>query len=151
MMPISASAISEAVDHAFRAALLLTSSADFAETAVLNGIAGLETSDDVEQAVVAKTIDFVLRQRADHPNRSEHSLALLPHEFHWLLVLAPVSRDCFLLRILFGITPLTCAAILNLTIEEFEESLRSAFERLPMVGTLICSPGPVNQTIGAQQ
>ena len=150
-MPISASAISEAVEHAFRAAFLLTSSADFAETAVLNGIAGLETSDDVTKALVAKTIDFVIRQRAVHPNRSVHWLPFLPHEFHWLRVLAPVSRDCFLLRVLFRIPTATCAAILNLTIGEFEGSLRDAFDRLPMVGTPNRWPGPVNQTIGVHE
>src|SRR5688500_7115397 len=89
MMSISASAISETLDHAFRAALLLTGSADLAENAVLDGIAGLESSDNVETALVAKTIEFVIRQRADFPNQSEHTLALLPHELQRLILLAP--------------------------------------------------------------
>ena len=150
-MSISASAISEAVEHAFRAAFLLTSSAEFAETAELNGIAGLEPSDDVSKALVAKTIDFVIRQRAVHPNRSEHWLPLLPHEFQWLRVLAPVSRDCFLLRVLFRIPTATCAAILNLTIGEFEGSLRDGFERLRLVGIPNRRTGAVDQIMGAHE
>ena len=94
MMSISASAISKTLDHAFRAALLLTGSADLAENAVLDGIAGLESSGDVKKALVARTIDSVIRQRADFPNQLEHALALLPHELQQLILLAPVSRDC---------------------------------------------------------
>jgi hypothetical protein len=63
MTSILASAISETLDHAFRAALMLTGSADLAENAVLDGIAGLESSEDVEKALVAKTIESVIRQR----------------------------------------------------------------------------------------
>jgi hypothetical protein len=149
-MLISASAISETLGHAFRAAFLLTGTADLAEDAVLEGIAGLESADDVEKALVAKTIESVIRQRPDFPNQLEHALMILPDELQRLVLLAPVSRDCFLLRILFGITPAKCAATLNLTIEEFEESLCAALQQLSMIGGLICSPGPLHQTKGAR-
>ena len=151
MMSISASAISETLDHAFRAALLLTGSAGLAEKAVLDGIAGLESGDNLEKALVAKTIESVIRQRADFPNQLEHTLERVPHEIQRLMLLAPVSRDCFILRILFGVTPANCARILNLTIEEFEESLYAAFQQLSMLGAPICSPGPMHETKGAQQ
>jgi hypothetical protein len=133
-MSISASAISETLDYAFRAAFLLTGRADLAENAVLNGIAGLDSNDDVEKALVPKTIEFVIRQRTDLPNQLEHALARLPHELQRLILLAPVPRDCFLLRVLFGIPVANCATILNLTIEEFEESLCAAFQQLSMLG-----------------
>ena len=129
MMPISTSAISETLNNAFRAAFLLTGSADSAENAVLNGIAALESSDDVENSLVPKTVAFLIRQHADRTNRAEHAVTSLPVEHCRLFLLPLVSRECFLLRIIFGIAPANCAVILNLTIEEFEESLRAALDQ----------------------
>jgi hypothetical protein len=134
MMSISARAISETLDRAFRAALLLTGSADLAENAVLDGIARLDSNDDAEGALFVKTIESVIRRRAEFPNQLEHSRAPLPQELQRLILLAPVSRDCFILRFLFGIIPANCAAILNLTIEEFEESLCAGLQQLSMLG-----------------
>lgn len=130
-MPITHSAISDTLDQSFRAAFLLTGSADLAENAVLKGIAGLESSDDVEKTLLAKTVESAIRQRAHHPDRLEHAVALLPDQLQRLTLLSPVSRDCFLLRILFGVPPVNCAASLNLTIEEFEDSLCTALQQLP--------------------
>jgi hypothetical protein len=145
-MPISASAISEALDHAFRAALLLTGRADLAENAVLDGIAGLDSCDDVEKALVVKTIQSVIRRRGDFPNELERALGLLPHELQRRLVpLVPASRDCFVLRILFGVTPANCAAILNLTIEEFEEALCAGFQQMSMLGAPVLCTVKKNQ------
>ena len=141
--------MSTTLNDAFRAAFLLTGSADLAENAVLIGIAGLEkSSGDVEDTLIAKTIESVIRQREEFPNQLKHALALLPRELQWLILLEPVSRDCFTLLLLFGIAPASCAAALNLTIDEFERSLRAAFAQLSMVGALICSLGPIHQTEG---
>ena len=133
MMSISALSISRALEHAFRAALLLTGRADLAENAVLEGIAGSESNEDLEKALIGKTVESVFRRRADFPNPSEQALALLPRELHWLMSLAPVSRDCYVLRVLLGMRPAICAAILVLTIEEFEESLCAGFQQLAML------------------
>ena len=78
-MSISATATSEC---SFRATLLLTRRADLAENAVLDGIAALESSDDVEKALVAKTIEFAIRSRADFPNHLEQELALCLRSFN---------------------------------------------------------------------
>jgi len=150
-MPISAKAISEALNDALQAAFLLTGSVDLAENAVLHGIAGVESSDDVEKDLVVKTVEVVIRQRIDSPNRLEDALAVLPPEFRRLIWLTPVPRDCFILRILFGISPANCAAILNLTIEQFEVSLCVALRQLPMVGPQISPPGPTHQAMGAHK
>jgi len=128
-MSVPSSAISEALDRAFRAALMLTGRADMAENAVLDGIAGLEPSDDVEKALVAKTVECIMRRRADFPNQLKQALALLPQELQRLIALTPIARDCFILRILFGIAPASCASILNLTAPEFDESLYAALQQ----------------------
>ena len=105
MAPISAPAISESLERAYCAALLLTGSAELAERALLRGIAGLEFGEDLEKTLVAKTVEFVIK-RPDYGYRLERALALLPHhELRRLIHLAPDSRDCFLLRVLFGTPP----------------------------------------------
>ena len=53
-----------------------------AENAVLDGIAALESSDDVEKALVAKTIESAIRSRADFPNHLEQALALCLRSFN---------------------------------------------------------------------
>jgi hypothetical protein len=97
MMSISAVSVSEVLEHAFRAALMLTGRADLAENAVLDGIAGLESNDDLEKALVGKTVESAFRRRANFPNQSQQALALLPRELYRLISLAPVSRDCYIL------------------------------------------------------
>ncbi len=150
-MSASASAISKTLEQAFRAACLLTGRTDLAEKAVLDGIAGLEPNDAIEKALVAKTIVCVIRQRADFSNQMESALSLLPHELQRLNLLAPVARDCFILRVLLGISSAKCAAILNLTREEFEERLCAAFQPIPMLSAQIWLPSPLHQTEGAHQ
>ena len=133
MTSISVSAISETLDLAFRAALLLTGGADLAENAVLAGIAALQCGDDVGKTLFAKTIQAAIRQRTKSPNGIERALAHLPEELRGLLFLAPVPRDCFTLRTLFEIRPENCAAILNLTIHEFEQALHAALQQLSLL------------------
>lgn len=140
MIPMFATTTSEALDNAFRAAFLLTGSADLAEHGVLNGIASLEPNDHVEDTLLAITIESVIRQ---------YAMALLPHELQHLIQLAPRYRNCFLLRVLFRIPVPGCVVILRLTTEEFEDSLRAAFEQLPLAGALI-SPDPIDGAKGAQ-
>lgn len=129
-MSISVNAISETLDRAFRAAYLLTGRADVAESAVLDSIGASECGDHIETTLVAKTIESVIRRRDQFPNDLKQLTTHFPEELHWLILLEPVSRDCFMLRILFGIRSEDCAAILNLTIREFEEALHVAFHQL---------------------
>ena len=151
MSPISATAISGTLERAFRAAYLLTGSAELAEMAVLNGIAGLELGDDLEKTLVAKTVEFVIKH-PDYEYRLQRALALLPHhELRRLVHLAPKPRDSFLLRVLFGIASASCAAVLNLTIEEFEGSLSAALRRLPVLGRSDLVARSNTSNIGAQK
>ncbi len=133
MTSISALAINKTLDHAFRAAFMLTGRADLAENCVLDGIACLESRDDIEKTLVANTVESAIQKCADFTNQLEHSLTLLPAELHRLTLLPPVVRHAYMCRTLFGIRPARCAAILDLTIEEFEASLCVAYRHLFMV------------------
>ena len=125
--------VSNTLDEAFRAAFLLTGSTELAENAVLDGIAALECGDYVGEILVVESIKSAIRQRADLPGESEQALSRLPWELRRLNLLAPISRDCFVLRVLLRLTPGSSAAILQLTVQEIEEVLCAAFEELPLL------------------
>src|SRR5260370_38802901 len=114
---------SRAVSEAFRAALLLTAGAEAAENAVLGGIAALEFGHIADDVLLIETVKTVIQQRDEFPSQPEPTRARLPRELQRLFLLAPISRDCFMLRVLLGIPIGTCSTILRLGIEEICEVL----------------------------
>jgi hypothetical protein len=83
---------SRALYEAFRAALLLTASAEAAEHAVLGGIAELESGHITDDVLLVETVRVAIRQRADFPRQPEPVLSGLPCEVQRLFLLAPISR-----------------------------------------------------------
>jgi hypothetical protein len=63
--------IYKAVDEAFRAAFLLTGSAEAAEYAVLDGIAALEFGDLADGVLLVETVKAIIQKRADFLGHSE--------------------------------------------------------------------------------
>src|SRR6266853_5944215 len=130
---ISKTEVSKALDGAFRAALMLTGSMQAAEHAVFNGIAATECYSAEDDALLLETVKAAIQRRPDSLHESQEPPAHLPLELRRLFLLTPISRDCFVLRILLGITTRTCSGILNLTIEEAHHALCAAFEALPFL------------------
>ena len=124
---------SRALEEAFRAALLLTASAEAAEHAVLGGIAASEFGHIADGVLLVETVKMVIQQREDFPSQPEPTRSRLPRELQRLFLLAPISRDCFMLRVLLGIPIGTCSRILRLGIEEIEEVLCTALQELPLL------------------
>jgi hypothetical protein len=124
---------SRALYEAFRAALLLTASAEGAEHAVLDGIAKLESGHISDDVLLVEAVKVVIRQRADFPSQPEPAPSGLPWELQRLFLLAPIPRDCFMLRVLLGIPGGTCSRILRLGIEEIGEVMCSALQELPLL------------------
>jgi hypothetical protein len=124
---------SDAIAQAFRAALLLTGSAELAEDAVSDGIAALERGHIGDRVLLIQTAKSAARRRADFPAQSEQAPPHLPLELRWLFLLTPISRVCFTLRFLLGITPRSCSAILRLTIRETEDVLCAALRELSLL------------------
>jgi hypothetical protein len=129
------SEVSKALDEAFRAASMLTGSTVVAENAVLDGIAALEFGNIVDDVLLVETVKSAILRRADFPAQSGRVLSHLPLELRRLFLLAPISRDSFVLRILLGIPPATCSAVLHLTIDEIEDVLCAALQELPFLET----------------
>jgi hypothetical protein len=124
---------SKALEKAFHAALLLTGSPEAAEYAVLGGITALELGHIAPDVLLVETAKAAIQCRADFPTQSEPVLLGHHPEIRQLLLLAPISRDCFILRVLLGMNVGTCSRILRLGMEEFGEALCAALQELPLL------------------
>ena len=124
--------IPSAFDMAFRTALLLAGTTKTAEAAVMDGIGACE--DLSHRGLLIEAVRPTLRRRtksADDPD----ALELLPPELRRLFMLQPLSRDCFVLRILVGLSPEACAELLDISITELEDAVCAALNQLPLVSS----------------
>ena len=138
--------VHEALDKAFRAAWFFTSSTESAENAVLDGIAALDFGHLVDDVLLVETVKSAIRRRADLTSQSEQAPSYLPWELQRLFLLAPIYRDSFVLRVLLGINPETCAGILHLTTQESEEVLCAALQELPRLEDCSSKRSRITQT-----
>jgi hypothetical protein len=127
--------VAKALDGAFRAAFMLTGSMLAAEHAVLNGIAATERYSAEDDAFLLETIKAAIQRRPDSLHQLQQPPAHLPLELRRLFLLTPISRDCFVLRILLGIAVGTCSRILHRRVEEIEDLLCAALQELPRLET----------------
>jgi hypothetical protein len=125
--------ISRTIDEAFRAAYLLSGSSEIAENAVLAGIAALDVTGVAVQTLIVESAKAAIRQRPRISRPWDRASSNLSRELQRLTLLEPGSRDCFVLRVLYRMTPEICCAILNLTLREFEDSLCAAYQALPFI------------------
>jgi hypothetical protein len=121
--------IGEALDEAFRAAFVLTGSIEAAERAVADGITtlGFHLAGDT---LLIETARFAIQRRAEFSDEPE-ALSILPLELQGLFLISTICRDCFVLRMLVGLTAEVSAGILNLSKEEIDEALYCALLDLP--------------------
>jgi hypothetical protein len=124
----------EPLPKAFWIALLLTGSIEAAEAAVLDGIAALELDHISGDSLLRATAKSAIQRRTEFLGQSEE-LSILPLELRRLFLLAPRYRDCFVLRVLIGLTPELCSGILHLSIHEVDDALCAALEELPRIDT----------------
>jgi hypothetical protein len=116
---------------AFRAAFMLTGSIEVAETAVLDGIAASESIHAADEVLICESVKFAIQRRASCSGQRAQAFAHLPVELRRLFLLAPFSRDCFVLRMLVGIPSATCAAVLRVPVYKIDAFLCAALQDLP--------------------
>ena len=129
---MSMDTIPSALDMAFRTALLLAGNTKTAEASVMDGIGACE--DLSHRGLLIEAVRSTIRRRtksADAPD----ALELLPTELRRLLILQPLSRDCFVLRILVGLSPEVCAELLDVSISELEDAVCAALNQLPILSS----------------
>src|ERR1700730_4623083 len=121
-----------AVHTAFRTALLLAGATKTAELSVLDGIEACENIS--HRSLLIETARSTIRRRTESPDVPD-GINLLPPELRRLFGLQPMSRDCFVLRILVQLPPEDCAALLNISITEYEHALCGALNQLPLLSS----------------
>jgi hypothetical protein len=123
-------AIPDAIRVAFFTALLVSGAAATAELAVLDAIDACE--DVMHPTFIAETVRSAIRRRTELPSRGD-ALELLPPQLRYILTLRWRLRDCFVLRILVGLSPQVCAGLLEIAIPEFHDALYEALSELAHV------------------
>ena len=119
----------QALDMAFRTALLLTDDMKTAEAAVKQGIGACEDLSPRGLLIEASRSAVQRRTKSsDGPCEVEG----LPPELRRLFMLQPLPRHCFVLRILVGLRPEVCAELLEISVTEFEGALYAALIELPL-------------------
>jgi hypothetical protein len=127
--------LSKALHEAFRAASMLAGTTEGAENAVLDGIAASDFGNIADDGLLVQTVKSAIQRRVDFPGHSEQAPSHLPVELRRLFLLAPISRDSFVMRILLGLPTATCSAVLHLTIDEMDDVLCAALQELPCLET----------------
>ena len=129
--------IPSALDMAFRTALLLAGNTKTAEASVMDGIGACE--DLSHRGLLIEAVRSTIRRRtksADAPD----ALKLLPAELRRLFMLPPLLRDCFVLRILVGLSPDVCAELLDVSVTELEDAVWAALNQLPLLSSSTVQP-----------
>ena len=121
-----------ALDMAFRTALLLTGDTTAAEAAVTHGIAACE--DLSPGGLLIEAVRSAVRRRTKSSD-GPYEVDGLPAELRRLFMLLPVPRQCFVLRVLVGLSPEVCAELLDISIIEFEEAVYEALTQLPILSS----------------
>ncbi len=120
--------IQGAVNSAFWVALLLGCDTTTAEAAVLDGIGACE--DVSHQSLLIEAVRSTFRRRANSAAAAPDAVQLLPVELLCLFRMPRRLRDCFVLRILLGISPEVAAELLNISVTEFEDAFYAALDQL---------------------
>jgi hypothetical protein len=118
------------LNSAFWTALLLGCDTAATEAAVIDGISVCQ--DISHRSLQIEAVRATLRRRAGFEDAAD-AVQLLPAELLRLFRLEPRSRDCFVLRILLGISPEACTGLLNISVAEFDDAYYAALKHLPFV------------------
>ena len=121
--------MSQAIDMAFCTALLLTGAMKTAEAAVMQGIGACE---DLSPRGLLIEASRAAVQRCTKSSDGPCEVERLPPELRRLFLLQPLPRQCFVLRILVGLTLEVCAELLEISLTEFEGALYAALIELPL-------------------
>jgi hypothetical protein len=110
------------------AALLLTGTNEGAEQAVSEAIATMDCGGSVDELLVA-TAKFAIQLRDERSSRAAMPSSL-PPELQRLFLLSSLGRDCFVLRMLMGISAEMSSEILEVDRDEVDEAMCRALSEL---------------------
>ena len=99
---------SKAIDQAFTIALMLSGDMAAAEAAVLDGIA-ICSQDRAGVDLLSGTAISAIRKKVAHPREHAGTPTVLPFELQLVTQMAPLLRNCFVLRVLAGFPLSECS------------------------------------------
>jgi hypothetical protein len=94
-----------------------------AEAAVIDGIGCCE--DLSPRGLLIEAVRCVVRRGTITAN-APYEVGCFPPELQALFMLLPLSRHCFVLQILVGLSPVVCAQLLDISTPDFEGALHAA-------------------------
>lgn len=120
--------IAHAITKAFLTAHLLTASAKEAERAVTAALDSWDVEDGREQELLNRVLIEALQVEPDEP---ASATAYLPAELRAVLQLPALLRRSYVLRVLAGLSLLTCAGLLKLEPRQVDQFTSAALRLLP--------------------
>ena len=125
------------VGKAFLTALLLTGSAERAESAILQAKGAFGFGDSSGDTLLREAVNAAIEPAHDSSEQPSEDLerasSHLPCELQRVLHLPAALRHCFVLRFLVGLPREVCARLLRLEIPQVDERARRAMIELPMI------------------
>jgi DNA-directed RNA polymerase specialized sigma24 family protein len=118
--------LGDMLDKAFPVALLLTGSVASAEKAIESAIERSEPDFSAESLVVETVRSAVLQRKWRGELQST-----VPPELRALSLLSPMVRNCFILCILIGFDCGACSGILEVPVNDVENTLHRSLLELP--------------------
>jgi DNA-directed RNA polymerase specialized sigma24 family protein len=124
----------EGVDKAFVTAFLLSGNAKRAESAVSQSIERMAIEGSYGEELLQGAVRAAVRpQEAPWglPQEWEAASSKLPLELQRVLCLTPYLRQCFVLRVLLGLSSIACAVLLDSDADQVDRAARAAVLQLP--------------------
>jgi len=133
----------EAASRAFVAAFLLCGNATQAEVAVLKSIELLNGDGESGDELIRETVHAAIEPEdapGQPPKETDPAYSMLPFELKRVLQLPRYLRQCFVLRVLLGLSREACAGLLHSKSQQVDEGASAAMVQLPaMHGTSLAS------------
>jgi DNA-directed RNA polymerase specialized sigma24 family protein len=131
---IASPALTErAIDRAFLTALLLTGSAERAEDAVIEALDLWDEEEEHDELMYAAARAAVASRSESKKlagEELESAMLLVPAELRGVLRLSSELRQCFVLRILLGLSTRACARALELHVRQVDRCTAAALEKV---------------------
>ncbi len=124
-------ALRNAAERAYLAAFLLTVNSQLAEAAVMKCIHDMDPDQASGEALFDTALQTAIELERSGGFETLKYETALPLELQGVANLPPLSRRCFVLRVLVGLPSELCARLLHLEIAHVKENTTIALSELP--------------------
>jgi len=136
LMTMTAGITNEGLRRAFQTALVLTGDSQKAEAAILAARRLVEAGEASDEALLFATVKASISRTHTGPERTQRldeEFPVLPPELRRVARLTMDHRQCFVLRILMGLSRTECARLLHRDVREVDEGACAAMQELAWI------------------